>query len=154
MALLPQIPMSSHSSRSSSRCLSLLRRVLAPSVSPSVTRFRTLLRKKWLVQLIFLRFMTCRMFLFSLAPHNTFSFFRRSVQRISTSLSNTTFQKFQGISDLFSSPYTPMLQCSISLVFSLISSPICWWNESSDSTLLYVILKQWIQEYLIWLHRG
>jgi len=145
--------MSPHSSRSSSKCLSLLHRLLVPSVFPWVTRFRTLLRKMWPILLTLLRFIACRMCPSSLAPHNTFAFFRRSVQRILTSLSNTTFQSFQGTSDLFSSPYTTMLQCSISLVSSLISNPICWWNECTDSTLLYVILKPWIQEYLIWLHR-
>jgi len=71
------------SSRSSSSCLRFHPRLLVPSFFPSIPCFRRqFLRKLWPIQLAFLIFTACNIFLSSLRPCNTSSFLTRSVQLI------------------------------------------------------------------------
>jgi predicted CDP-diglyceride synthetase/phosphatidate cytidylyltransferase len=73
--------------KSSNSCLRLLPRLsviyILPSCFPSITCFRRqFLRKMWPIQLAFLLFIVCTIFLCSLTLCNTSSFLTRSVQLI------------------------------------------------------------------------
>jgi len=73
--------------RSSGSSLRLLPRLpitsILPSIFPSITCFRRqFLRKVWPIQLAFLHFTVCTIFLSSLTPCNTLSFLTRLVQLI------------------------------------------------------------------------
>ena len=85
--------------RSSTSCLHLPHCLLVTCVPPSVVPS---VRKMWPIQLAFLLFGVCRMFLSSLTVRNTSSFFTQSVQLCSPSFPSTTFQNFPGISHLLS----------------------------------------------------
>ena len=80
--------------RSSNSCLYFLPRLPGPSIFPSITYCkRQFLRKMWPIQLAFLLFIVCMIFLFSSIVCNTSSFLTRSVQLIFSSI---TFQHFSG----------------------------------------------------------
>ena len=78
----------------------------------------------------FLPFIVCRTFLSSLTPNT--SFLTRSAQLCFPSISSTTFQNVQAISDLISEvsrfQYCAIQfsKCNISIVSSLKLRPICW----------------------------
>ena len=78
-------------SRSFSSCLCLLPCLpityILPSIFPSIMCFRRqFLRNMQLIQLAFLLFIVCRIFLSSLTPCNNSSFLTRSVQLIFSNL--------------------------------------------------------------------
>jgi hypothetical protein len=123
--------------RSSSSFLHLLPYLpILTSIFLPVTCFRRqFLSKIWWIQLFFLLFVICRMFL----PPLDSVIFRLSHDQSnwsSPSFSITTFQNLWGVSDLLSE--ISMFQhctklcsrCSTVLNFSLILIPICWWKES------------------------
>ena len=92
--------------RSSSSCLRLLPRLPVTSILsaflPSITCFRRqFLRKMWRIQLAFLLFILCKIFLSSLTPHNNSISHTIGPTDLHPSPANT-FQNFIYISDLLS----------------------------------------------------
>ena len=124
---------------SPSICLRILPRLpvtYIPSPTfPSIMWFiRQFLRKMWPIQLLFLLFIVCRIFLFSLTLCNPASFLTRSIQLIFSKLPQHHISK---LSRYFWStlPVSTFLQhtmqcskCTPSLVSSLNLSSICWLN--------------------------
>ena len=90
------------SSRSSSSCLRLLPGPPLLSIFPSITCFRRqFLRKMWPIQLAFLLFIVCRIFLSSWLCVTLFHFPHEWSIWSSPSFSTTKSQKFLGTSGLF-----------------------------------------------------
>ena len=84
-------------SLNSTNSLRLLPRLLVPSIFPSIACFRSqFLHKMRPIQLTFLHFTVCRIFLCSLTVCNTSSFLTRS----SPAFYSTTFQNFPVLSYL------------------------------------------------------
>jgi hypothetical protein len=86
--------------RSSNSCLRLLPRLtvtsIRTSISSSITCYiRQFLRKMWPIELAFLIFIVCRIFLSSSILCNTSSFLTRSVQLIVFILSQTYSEVFK-----------------------------------------------------------
>ena len=87
-------------------------------------------------------FIVCRIFLSYLTLCNSSSFLHDRPNRPSPSFSSSTFQNFQGISDLL--PEVSQFQhhkmlcskCSTSIVSFLNLSPVCYWKESSSCWML------------------
>ena len=91
-----------HSLRSSSSFLCLLPRLpvtsIPPFIFPSITCFRRqFLRKMWPIRLAFSLLISCRIFLCSLTPSNTFSFLTWSVQLIFSILLRLSVKKIMGL---------------------------------------------------------
>ena len=121
--------------RSSSSCLCLLCGLPVIFILPSITCCRRqFLFKMHPIQLAFLLFIACRIFLSSMTPCNILHF-SYDWSNWSPSFSSNTFQNFPGISDLLSEvskfQYQTKLcfKCGTLLASSLSSSPICWWKR-------------------------
>jgi hypothetical protein len=92
----------------------------------------------WPIQLAFLLFIVCMIFLSSSTLCNTVRLhFSRDQSNWSPFFSSTTFQNFPDTSDLLSEVSTFQhhiklhSKCSTLLVSSLNLSPVCWWKESA-----------------------
>ena len=125
------LPLSSYTAFSFSSCLRLFPLLLLPAILPSIKCFRSqLLCKMWSIQLAFLLFTVCRMFLSSLTLCDTSSFFTRSVQVIFSILLQHQISELSRISDLISEAFSiqrhekQCSKCNISLLSSLNLSPI------------------------------
>ena len=119
-----------------------------PSMFPSIKCFRwQFLRTNWPIQLTFLLFTLCRLFLSPLTLCDTSSFLTRSVQLV---FSSTTFHNFPGIPGLFSEVskfqhYTKLCsKRSTSLFSSLNLNPVCSWKESSSFRMLLFPWQSWL----------
>ena len=99
--------------RSCSRCLRYLPCTpvtsIPSSLSPSIIYFkRQFIRKIWPIQLAFLLFILCKIFLFPLTLYNNSSFFTRSIQHIFSVLLQHHISKLLRVQ--FSELYNAMLQ--------------------------------------------
>lgn len=127
------LPLSSYTAFPFSRCLSLFPHLFPPSILPSIRCFRRqLLCKTWSIQLTFLLFTVCRMFLSSVTLCDTSSFFTRSVQVILSillqhqisELSRYLWPTFRSIQ--YSEPWKNCSKYNFSLLSSLnLSSIYC-----------------------------
>jgi hypothetical protein len=124
--------------RSSTSCLDLLPH-LRPFYPPFFTSImccrRQFLHKTWQIQLAFLPFIVCRIFLSSLILCNTSSFLTWLTQLIFFILLQHHIPKFYRYfwstfwNVQVSAPHKPYSKCSTLLVSFLNLSPICWWKE-------------------------
>ena len=136
--------------RSSMSCLRLRHRLTNLSFFPSITRFRRqFLCKMWPIQLSFIRFTLYRIFfsprhfvigifhLFTRSVQMNSIFFRLHILQLARHLwSTSAVSLFQHHTKLCS-------QCSTSLVSSLNSTPICWWQELPSHWILLLPWQSW-----------
>ena len=136
---------------SSSSCLHLLPLLPAtcifPSTFPSTVRYRRqFLHKMWPIQLAFLHFTVCRIFLCSLTVCNTSSFLTRSVQLIFSVLLQHHITELSAVSKF--QHHTKLCSKFSTSIFSFLNlSPISWWKDSSSC---WTLLLPW--QYRISFH--